>query len=140
MNTLIALLILSFSFLLYNIYTIYKKKRQYRIKTGIKKNYECLKIPCGNLNIVCRDYFEEKYIEGKIGFGEYKNIHKFLSVLKYKDYKYRGKNYELNSQPIEYSEDELREKLKKVKSIDIYINPSNPETHYFDLEFLLGPY
>ncbi len=64
-------------------------------------------------------------------------VEKWVSVLIYRDYNYRGIKYRFNSISIDMDKDALRTIIAdKVSMIDIYFDPKDPSNHYFDLNFL----
>lgn len=136
-EAIIIILFFACAYLIYNFIAIKKKAEKYILPKSIKENYSHTIVPTDALNILTRDYFENEDIGGLVGANQYKEVHKYVSVITYDNFYYRGEKHFFKSAPIELSNTEIKEKLKEIKDMIIYFDSDDLSKHYFDLSFLM---
>lgn len=134
-----TLIIISFfvtAYLLYSFIVTRKSKKKNSLSKFIKDNYNKAALPIEGIKILTRDYFENEEVGGLVGTNHYKEMHKYISVITYDNFPYRGKKYSFKSNPIELSNSEIMSMIKKKGSITVYFDGADLATYYFDLSFL----
>lgn len=135
-ETLIIILFFIAAYLLYSFIIARKSKKKNNLSKDIKDNYNKAILPLEGIKILTRDYFENEEVGGLVGTNHYKEMHKYISVITYDNFLYRGKKYSFKSNPIELSDSEIMSMIKKKGSITVYFDGADLATHYFDLSFL----
>ncbi|MGH2566612.1 MAG: hypothetical protein ACRDE5_18980 [Ginsengibacter sp.] len=143
--TLIAfILIYIVAYYIYRIIIAKKNTRKYGVPKIIKSNYKKIDIPLNKINILTRDYYEDR-VDGLIqvqsvdSLFENRNLettHKYISIMTYDNFLYDGKLYSFKSVPIDMSDRQIKDILKNEENITIYFDEGDPMKHYFDLSKL----
>ena len=132
----------------YKWYTENKiKKVRYSLPPELTNSYNKLTLPISELTVLDRNYTDQvddnSYSDIAIADALYdpernvRHVEKWVSVLVYEPYLFRGKSYRLNSISIDMDKKMLSDRLRReLTSIDVYIDPQDPRNHYFDLSFL----
>ena len=134
-----TLIIISFfvtAYLLYSFIVTRKSKKKNSLSKYVKDNYNKATLPIEGIKILTRDYFENEEVGGLVGTNHYKEMHKYISVITYDNFSYRGKKYSFKSNPIELSDSEIMSMIKKKGSITVYFDGADLAEYYFDLSFL----
>ncbi len=132
------------------VFTFAKRKRstKYRLPKEILNNYLKSPVDVSTMEILSNSYYEE--VEKDIGsirspvitdslYDPTRNVsiqQSYTSVLVIRDFFIKGQSYKLKSQPIHLSKKILQSKISNIQKIDVYLDPTNPAFHYFDLSFL----
>ena len=120
-QTIVILGLFAFSYLLYYVITLKKNKTKYYLPKNIKETYLQAEISVDKINILTRDYYETNKVRELYGAAEFKEIHKYISVLSCDDFLYRGKTYSFKSVPIDLSDSELKSLLKEKKQLQFIL-------------------
>lgn len=134
-----TLIIISFfvtAYLFYSFIVAEKSKTKNSLSKYIKDNYNKAVLPIEGIKILTRDYYDNEEVGGLVGTNHYKEMHKYISVITYDNFPYRGKKYSFKSNPIELSDSEIMSMIKKNGDITVYFDGADLATYYFDLSFL----
>lgn len=135
-----------FGYLLKSILDKRRRRNIFTIPASIKQKYKKVVVPINKISILSNDYYEDEDINERVGVKmwdaldinrTYKSIHKYISVITYDKFFYRGKAYRFKSIPINLSETEIIGKLRPQEEIAIFYDENNIDSHYFDLSFLI---
>jgi len=129
-------------FFIYKIIAFQKEKAKYIISPQIKNDFKKILVPVNEINVLTNNYYEQKEIGGLVGVKAFDSLmdnnrnftkeQKSITVLVCK-----SEGIYFKSKPINRSSFDIKNSLKTISDVAIYLDEKDWSKYYFDLSFLM---